>query len=652
MLKDCNILTAIAICLMIVVPLQSVTQADVVNYFADTQSGATAINTEAYQTQALSLETTILLWDMLYNSTSSDVLKLVDEFFRDQMHRVIYNRYILTKTELSDLKTFTSHLPKEDFNLYLKSIPIRNMRLFLIQVILNNKTNALKDLDAFRDQLTNNDILMSYLCNVKRSTILNHLNQYQDLIEFNATQVMVEAATTTKNPEFFNALGDLLISKKEKDYDKIINCYLLGNDFQTATSCLGFIQHYSADQRIYICEKAEEYSMAYNICKVAYPDNYRELSRLARLAEETDEAINYFKLDKDVSSLYEAYIIAEQTGNPIKNAILANMPDSTAYRLANAYSEINKYYKAYEVTSVRLANDKSLVISICLLAANELLEADPYAYGQAAALFEQGGDYRQAALCYSKAKELRKAITNAEKINPKPYDMLIDLYTEVGDKDKVNQYLDYLYIHDPGLYVAYYAKNGKTMELRTKAIGDQRYSIAIQTYGDYQSLNETEKDELMDLYQKAGDKKGLSNLMNQRISDLLEHKKSLSISDFDTLIQYYSLMGNTAKVTEYQNKANARKADIAKAEKFWIGKSYSFSSKQVYGDMFWNYQIMPDHKASEKTEDYYYYDGVKGPSSYRTNELTWEVDQFDLNVLKLSNGKKLVNKDGKVSLIQ
>ncbi len=230
--------------------------------------------------------------------------------------------------------------------------------------------------------------------------------------------------------------------------------------------------------------------------------------------------------------------------------------------------------------------------------------------------------------------------------------MLIDLYTEVGDKDKVNQYLDYLYIHDPGLYVAYYAKNGKTMELRTKAIGDQRYSIAIQTYGDYQSLNETEKDELMDLYQKAGDKKGLSNLMNQRISDLLEHKKSLSISDFDTLIQYYSLMGNTAKVTEYQNKANARKADIAKAEKFWIGKSNSFSSKQVYGDMFWNYQIMPDHKASEKTEDYYYYDGVKGPSSYRTNELTWEVDQFDLNVLKLSNGKKLVNKDGKVSLIQ
>jgi|GEM_PF-3185454 len=560
MLKDCNILTAIAICLMIVVPLQSVTQADVVNYFADTQSGATAINTEAYQTQALSLETTILLWDMLYNSTSSDVLKLVDEFFRDQMHRVIYNRYILTKTELSDLKTFTSHLPKEDFNLYLKSIPIRNMRLFLIQVILNNKTNALKDLDAFRDQLTNNDILMSYLCNVKRSTILNHLNQYQDLIEFNATQVMVEAATTTKNPEFFNALGDLLISKKEKDYDKIINCYLLGNDFQTAASCLGFIQHYSADQRIYICEQAEEYSMAYNICKVAKPDNYMELSRLARLAEETDEAINYFKLDKNVSSLFEAYFIAEQTGNPIKNVILANMPDSTAYRLVNAYSERKNYYKAYEVTSVRLANDKSLIISISSLAANEMLATDPPAFSQAAVLFELGGDYRQAASYYSKANDFSKAITNAEKINPKPYDMLIDLYTEVGNKDKANQYLDSLYIHDPEKSVAYYAKNGKTMDLRTKALGDQQYSIAIQTYGDYQSINEVEKDELMDLYQKAGDKAGLSKLVNQRISDMLESKKSLSLSDFDTLIQYYSVLGNTAKVTEFQNKANARKA--------------------------------------------------------------------------------------------
>lgn len=289
--------------------------------------------------------------------------------------------------------------------------------------------------------------------------------------------------------------------------------------------------------------------------------------------------------------------------------------------------------------------------SSSIQAAKKMLETEPQAFGKVAGLFEEGGDHRQAALYYAKAKDTRKAITNAEMITPKPYDILIDMYTEVGNKAKANQYLDSLYVQNPEISVAYFKKCGLTMELRNKAVNDKQYGIAIHTYEEYQSLSEVEKDELMDLYQKVGDKTSLNNLVNQRIPELLG-KKSLYLVDFDTLIGYYSILGNTAKVTEYQNKAKTRKVDIAKAEKFWIGKSYSFSSKQVYGDMFWNYQIMPDHKASEKTEDYYYYDGVKGPSSYRTNELTWEVDQFDLNVLKLSNGKKLVNKDGKVSLLQ
>jgi hypothetical protein len=60
--------------------LQSVKQADVVNIFADTQSGATAINTEAYQTQALSFGNNIIALDM-FIIYRSDVLKLVDDFF-------------------------------------------------------------------------------------------------------------------------------------------------------------------------------------------------------------------------------------------------------------------------------------------------------------------------------------------------------------------------------------------------------------------------------------------------------------------------------------------------------------------------------------------------------------------------------------------
>ncbi|HRR01062.1 MAG TPA: hypothetical protein P5518_07050 [Candidatus Cloacimonas sp.] len=289
------------------------------------------------------------------------------------------------------------------------------------------------------------------------------------------------------------------------------------------------------------------------------------------------------------------------------------------------------------------------VSSSMIIAANEMLEADPQAYGQAAALFEQGGDYRQAALNYSKAKELRKAIINAEKIIPKPYDMLIDLYTEVGNKDKVSQYLDSLYIHNPDLSVAYYAKNRKTLELRAKAISDKQYSIAIMTYGNYQSINETEKDELMDLYQKAGDKAGLSELVNQRISDLLESKKSLTLTDYDTLIQYYSLLGNTAKVTEYQNKSNTRKADIAKAEKFWIGNTYNFSTSEIYGGSSSRYLIKDNHKATLEYSSYNNYNGEKGPTSYRTEELTWEIDELDTSIIKLSDGYKLVNKDGKVS---
>lgn len=290
--------------------------------------------------------------------------------------------------------------------------------------------------------------------------------------------------------------------------------------------------------------------------------------------------------------------------------------------------------------------------AIFKLAAEHILKNNGTDFSKVARCYEKGLDYHNAASYYKLAKNHRKALENAEKAKPKDYALLVDLYLEVGNSRRVSVYLDSLYTQSPDTAYTYFQKSGKLLVLREYAIRDSKVNLAILTYGDYTYLKEIEKDELLDLYQKAGDKAGFSKLVNQRISDLQESKKSLSISDFDTLIQYYSLLGNTTKVTEYQNKANARKADIAKAEKFWIGKSYSFSSKQVYGDMFWNYQIMPDHKASEKTEDYYYYDGVKGPSSYRTNELTWEVDQFDLNVLKLSNGKKLVNKDGKVSLIQ
>ncbi len=290
--------------------------------------------------------------------------------------------------------------------------------------------------------------------------------------------------------------------------------------------------------------------------------------------------------------------------------------------------------------------------AIFKLAAEHILKNNGTDFSKVARCYEKGLDYHNAASYYKLAKNHRKALENAEKAKPKDYALLVDLYLEVGNSRRVSVYLDSLYTQSPDTAYTYFQKSGKLLVLREYAIRDSKVNLAILTYGDYTYLKEIEKDELLDLYQKAGDKAGFSKLVNQRISDLQESKKSLSISDFDTLIQYYSLLGNTTKVTEYQNKANARKADIAKAEKFWIGKSYSFSSKQVYGDMFWNYQIMPDHKASEKAEDYYYYDGVKGPSSYRTNELTWEVDQFDLNVLKLSNGKKLVNKDGKVSLIQ
>ncbi len=290
-------------------------------------------------------------------------------------------------------------------------------------------------------------------------------------------------------------------------------------------------------------------------------------------------------------------------------------------------------------------------VAIFKLAADQIVSNNGTDFGRIALCYEKGLDYHNAASYYKLAKNHRKALENAEKAKPKDYALLVDLYLDVGNSRRVSVYLDSLYTQSPDTAYTYFQKTGKLLVLREYAIRDSKVNLAILTYGDYTSLKEIEKDELLDLYQKAGDKAGFSKLVNQRISDLQESKKSLTLADYDTLIKYYSVLGNTARVTEYQNKANARKVDIAKAEKFWIGKSYSFSSKQVYGDMFWNYQIMPDHKASEKTEDYYYYDGVKGPSSYRTKELTWEVDEADTNTLILSNGNRLVNKDGKVSLI-
>lgn len=92
-----------------------------------------------------------------------------------------------------------------------------------------------------------------------------------------------------------------------------------------------------------------------------------------------------------------------------------------------------------------------------------------------------------------------------------------------------------------------------------------------------------------------------------------------------------------------------RKQDIAKAEKFWIGNTYIFSTSEIYGGSSSRYLIKDNHKATLEYSSYYNYNGEKGPSSYRTEELTWEIDEFDTSILKLSDDYKLVNKDGKVS---
>jgi len=287
-------------------------------------------------------------------------------------------------------------------------------------------------------------------------------------------------------------------------------------------------------------------------------------------------------------------------------------------------------------------------VGIFKLAADQIVRSNGTDFGRIALCYEKGLDYHNAASYYKLAKNHRKALENAEKAKPKDYALLVDLYLEVGNSRRVSVYLDSLYTQSPDTAYTYFQKSGKLLVLREYAIRDSKVNLAILTYGDYTYLKEIEKDELLDLYQKAGDKAGFSKLVNQRISDLQESKKSLSISDFDTLIQYYSLLGNTTKVTEYQNKANARKADIAKAEKFWIGNTYNFSTSEIYGGSSSRYLIKDNHKATLEYSSYYNYSGEKGPTSYRSEELTWEIDELDTSILKLSDDYNLVNKDGKV----
>jgi len=286
--------------------------------------------------------------------------------------------------------------------------------------------------------------------------------------------------------------------------------------------------------------------------------------------------------------------------------------------------------------------------AIFKLAAEHILKNNGTDFSKVARCYEKGLDYHNAASYYKLAKNHRKALENAEKAAPKDYALLIDLYTEVGNTRRVSVYLDSLYVQSPNDSYTYFQKTDKLLVLREYAIRDSKVNLAILTYGDYTSLEEIEKDELLDLYQKAGDKAGFSKLVNQRISDLQESKKSLSISDFDTLIQYYSLLGNTAKVTEYQNKAKKRRDDIAKAEKFWIGNTYNFSTSEIYGGSSSRYLIKDNHKATLEYSSYYNYNGEKGPTSYRSEELTWEIDELDTSILKLSDNYNLVNKDGKV----
>lgn len=338
----------IVVFILICTSFQAATKTQLQSYFIDSESDISIDSRNNIMVR--SFETKVYTLDMLYTNTVT--------------RRLFFDL---------DLKCFYK---KEKMEIDLE----RKNKYGLI-IDLNKAKHS--TLEIYKDSS-----YMEYFRNVDRSEILTYLTGLNERNKKNIPAFIIESASYFNNKEFYSAYADYLQQKSKTNNDELINLYLHGGDFISASNLLDKSKKYSNSQKVNILELAQKYNEAYELCLKMEPKNQKRLSQLAWLSGKNEVAYQHFlhfdpnahqilaqlsyatgdfkralvharqnpmsdefMLDLFVktNNNYEAFFLAVKTNSSISDSLFSSLSEFDKARVSDYYADKGEFIFAYEL---------------------------------------------------------------------------------------------------------------------------------------------------------------------------------------------------------------------------------------------------------------------------------------------------------------
>jgi len=281
---------------------------------------------------------------------------------------------------------------------------------------------------------------------------------------------------------------------------------------------------------------------------------------------------DYYQLAVDYEAAYRYYLASHQYIKAINLHqqhlnYSAEQIGNEQYKRAGVEAEANEdlnsaisfYLKA------GAGNDQKLSDLFCSIGDFDQsiyyqLKADSCSYQRLAELYEFKNDYEKAANYYIKANLGKKAIANAQKIQPTNYLLLIEANQLYGNVTEVQRLLDEYYNLDYLKAGTEYIKYGKSSQYLNKISADNKLD-ALDQYNLYSEISVQKLDELINTYPESELNSVQKKIIDERLKLYEKMIDGLSLNELDSAIALAKRADDRSKEVKFSNIKLARLID-------------------------------------------------------------------------------------------